>query len=86
MLLHLRFLISSALLLMCASALFAQSERGTITGVVRDPSSAVLTNAKVIVTNTATNVANTLTTNDAGEYTVPSLPAGEYRVRVEKEG
>ena len=68
------------------SALFAQSDRGTITGAVRDASGAVIAAATVVVTNRATNVANTLTTNEVGEYTVPSLPAGLYDIRVEKQG
>ncbi|MDQ6677326.1 MAG: carboxypeptidase-like regulatory domain-containing protein, partial [Acidobacteriota bacterium] len=67
-------------------ALFAQSERGTITGAVRDSSGAVISDAKVTVINTATNVANALTTNESGEFTVPSLPAGLYNIRVEKQG
>jgi hypothetical protein len=64
----------------------AQSERGTITGAVRDASGAVVPGAKVTVTNNATNVATAVSTNDAGEFTAPSLDAGTYTVRVEKEG
>src|SRR3954467_5329140 len=67
-------------------SLYGQSERGTITGAVRDASGAVIPNAKVVVTNTATNTLTTLSTNDTGEFTVPSLAAGTYSVRVEKEG
>jgi hypothetical protein len=73
--------------LCCLScAAFAQSERGTITGVIRDSSGAAVPGATVTVTETATNVATTLSTNGTGEYTVPSLAAGTYSVRVEKEG
>src|SRR6266849_3881651 len=43
-------------MLCCASLLVAQSERGTITGTVRDSSGAVIPRAKVVITNTATNV------------------------------
>ena len=64
----------------------AQSERGTITGSVRDASGAIVPGAKVTVTNTATNVVTTVSTNDAGEFTAPSLDAGVYTIRVEKEG
>lgn len=65
---------------------FAQSERGTVTGVVQDTSGAVIQGARVIVTNTATNVSLDATTNQSGEYTVPSLQPGTYNVRVEKPG
>ncbi len=56
---------------------FAQSERGNITGSVRDASGAVVPAAKVTVTNSATNVVITAATNEQGEYTwfLP-LPAG----------
>lgn len=67
-------------------SLFAQSERGTITGAVRDASGAVVPAAKVTVTNSATNVTVNATTNDQGEFTVPSLQPGTYTVRVEKQG
>jgi len=72
-------ILSSALLL-------AQSERGTISGTVRDPSGAAVPGARVTVTNTATNSLLDLVTNDAGDYTGPSLPVGQYTVRVQKEG
>ncbi|MGA7240834.1 MAG: carboxypeptidase-like regulatory domain-containing protein, partial [Bryobacteraceae bacterium] len=65
---------------------FAQSERGTITGAVRDSTGALVPAAKVTVTNSATNVAINAATNDQGEFTVPSLQPGTYTVRVEKQG
>ena len=69
-----------------ATTAFAQSERGTILGTVKDASGAVIPNAKVTVTNAATNVANRLTSSDTGDYAVTSLQVGSYTVRVEKEG
>ena len=55
------------------AAVFAQSERGTISGSVKDPSGAVVAGARVIVTNTGTNVAANVVTSDGGDFTVPSL-------------
>ncbi len=69
-----------------STSLFAQSERGAISGTVRDTTGAVIPNARVTVTNTATNTTVTLPTNEAGEFTAPSLPVGVYTVRAEKEG
>jgi len=69
-----------------AAFALAQSERGTITGAVRDQSGAVVPSASVTVTNQATNVASHVVTNDAGEFTVPNLPPGQYLVRVDKQG
>lgn len=74
------------LLALCAIVVSAQSERGTITGSVHDPSGAVIPAAKITITNTATNVATSAESNGAGEFTVPSLQVGKYTVRVEKEG
>ncbi len=67
-------------------SLFAQSERGTITGTVRDASGAVVPDAKVVLSNTQTGVTFNVPSNASGEYTVPQLQVGTYTVRVEKAG
>jgi hypothetical protein len=67
-------------------SLLAQSERGTISGTIKDPSGAVIPGAKILVTNTATNTVINLTSNGAGDYSAPSLPVGQYNIRVEREG
>ena len=67
-------------------SVFAQSERGTISGLVKDPSGAVIAGAKVTVTNTATNQIISISTTEAGDYAAISLQVGSYRVRVEKDG
>ena len=79
---------AAALVMACCFcfSLQAQSERGNIKGSVRDASGAIVPGAKVTVTNNATNVATSVSTNDAGEFTAPSRDAGTYSVRVEKEG
>jgi hypothetical protein len=69
-----------------ALLLHAQSERGTITGTVRDASGAIVPGAKVVLTNTQTGVGFTTPSNSSGEFTVPQLQVGIYTVRVEKEG
>ena len=75
-----------SLLFLCVTFCFAQSERGTITGIVHDTSGAVIAGAKVTITNTGTNSATILTSNETGEFTVPSLASGLYDIRIEKEG
>ncbi|HLJ18057.1 MAG TPA: TonB-dependent receptor [Bryobacteraceae bacterium] len=69
-----------------AVSLFAQSERGTISGTVKDATGAVVPGAAITVTNTATNVTVNLTSNQDGDYTIPSVAVGSYSVRVEKPG
>src|SRR5258708_12524265 len=79
-------LCASTLILMLPALLFGQSERGTISGLVKDPSGAVVANAKVTVTNTATNSVVVVNSNQSGDYTALSLQAGTYSVRVEASG
>ena len=67
-------------------SVFAQRTTGTLRGQVFDPQGAVVSNAKVTVTNQATGVANTIQTTSAGTYNVPSLIPGRYSVAVEASG
>lgn len=86
---HLAAVLAVSLLSLAPLAinLFGQaSERGIITGVVRDTSGAVVPKAKITVSNNATGVNQNIVSNDAGEFTVPNLQPGPYTVRVEKEG
>ena len=73
-------------LLVAASLAHAQSDRGVITGTVTDASGAAIPDARVIAVQVATNSAFTTVTTSNGDFTIPSLPVGDYEVRVEKEG
>ena len=59
---------------------------GTILGTVTDNSGAVLANAGVEVTNVATNVSAHTQSSSTGDFTVPYLQPGTYRVTVEVPG
>jgi hypothetical protein len=80
------FLAVSCLILGSAGLLWAQSDRGTITGAVFDPSGAVIAGASVTATNTATGISAKTTTTTAGDYTIPLLRAGTYEVSIEQTG
>jgi len=73
-------------LAMLSSLLLAQTYQGRIVGSVTDSSGAVVSGAKVTITNIGTNVARSLTTNEAGEYSAPSLEPGKYAITVEAAG
>jgi hypothetical protein len=76
-------------LLLIAAFVFpvaAQSNKGTITGTVSDPTGAVVKDAKVVATNVATGEAREATTGDEGTYTMPALDPGVYRVTVDASG
>src|SRR4029078_2680611 len=64
----------------------AQSERGTVTGVVTDESKAAVPGVTVKITNTATGVVTNLLTSDSGAYTAPNLSPGSYKVEASLEG
>lgn len=75
-----------ALFVGLAAPLWAQSDRATITGTVKDASTAVLPGVQVEVTNTGTNEISTTTTDKFGFYRVGNLPIGNYSVRFSKNG
>ena len=66
--------------------LFAQTDRGSIEGTVKDPNGAVVPSAKVQVVNIETNSKLDFSTNDVGNYLASNLPVGSYRMIVQKEG
>lgn len=69
-----------------AAPLVAQSPNGSISGIVHDPSGAVIAGAEILVANDATGVQSSTTTNNEGIYVVPSLLPGSYRLQVSKIG
>lgn len=73
-------------LLLAASLGFAQSDNSSISGVVKDPSGAVIANAKVTVKNEGTSFERQSTTNASGFYTVTNIAPGYYTVSVEAPG
>ena len=68
------------------SAAYAQSDRGSITGTVKDPSGAVVKDAKVTATNVQTNESRETVTGGEGSFTFPQLQAAAYQVKVEASG
>ena len=69
-----------------AAPLLAQSDRGTITGVVRDASGMVVPGAEVRIVNEATGITGSTVTSESGNYTLPILPIGAYTITVQHAG
>jgi hypothetical protein len=73
-------------LFLLAFGAFAQSDRGTITGTVSDPSGAMIPAAKITLTNVDTGAKWETVTTETGNYTLPSLPVSTYKLSVEASG
>ncbi|KAF0249721.1 MAG: hypothetical protein FD167_882, partial [bacterium] len=81
-----RFFLSIAIVLAMTAIAIAQQASGSIEGLVRDSTGAVLAGADVAVINTETGAVRMFVTNESGFYKVPSLPVGKYTVRVTVQG
>ncbi|MGH9938980.1 MAG: carboxypeptidase regulatory-like domain-containing protein [Blastocatellia bacterium] len=80
---------SAALCLIFAvngSTALAQTPTATVTGQVRDASGAAVPGACISARNVHTNIEREAVTSENGDYTIPLLNIGEYRVTVEKQG
>lgn len=68
--------IVTILFSLCA---LAQRETGSVSGTVTDPSGAVVPNAKVTITSSATGLTRAVTTNANGFYNATTLALGRTR-------
>jgi hypothetical protein len=80
------FALLATLVLAAAFTAQGQSSQGRIFGSIMDQSGAVVSGAKVTVTNTATDVSRLVTTTGAGEYAAADLDPGTYTVTAESPG
>lgn len=76
----------AAFVLALPFAASAQTERGTITGVVMDSSKAAVPGASIAVINTGTNAATNVVSSDSGSYSATNLPPGTYRIEATLQG
>src|ERR1700730_1791519 len=65
---------------------YAQSPNASATGRVTDSSKAIITGARILAVNVGTSIRYESTTNGAGEYYLPNLLPGTYRIEAEKTG
>jgi hypothetical protein len=64
----------------------AQSTDASLAGRIADPSNAMIVGATVSAINVDKNFRYQTTTNSYGEYYLPNLPPGSYRLEIEKSG
>jgi hypothetical protein len=75
-----------ALLLMLGVIPASAQSSGTILGVVKDTSGAVVPEATVTIANIETGLSRTVPSGADGAFRAPALPVGRYDLRIEKTG
>jgi len=80
-----RHLVALSVLLI-GLPIFAFGQEATIVGTVTDPSSSVVPNVAITITNVDTGEVRTSVTNDTGQYVSPGLPIGHYNVTAKAAG
>jgi len=81
-----RLLLASLTLLSFSGTSLAQSTVGRILGTLTDQSSAAVAGATVTITDIQRGSSRSVTTDDSGNYTVPDLQPGTYKIHVESKG
>ncbi len=71
-----------AMAVLLSTPVYAQVSGATLAGTVTDASGAVITNAKVSIRNTATDVTRDVTTDSSGLYSAPNLLPGIYDITI----
>jgi hypothetical protein len=74
------------LMMLGGGAAWAQLTSGDVAGVVKDASGAVISAAQITVTNEATNISTTATSNASGEFHIQNLLPGLYTLKVVAAG
>jgi hypothetical protein len=80
------YCLACFLLLAASAAAFAQSTFATLTGIVTDPTGAVVPGASVTATRVGTAATFTTVTDSAGSYRLLNLDAGRYRIETALSG
>jgi hypothetical protein len=76
-----------ALAAICLTApLFAQFDSATVLGTLKDRSDATIPNAKIVLRNTQTNVEQTVSSDESGNYQFLTVKIGRYQVSAEAKG
>ena len=74
------------LLLVFSLSAFSQTTTGRILGTISDPSGAAVAGATVVITDVQRGGTRTVSTDGSGNYAVPELQPGVYKVRAQASG
>jgi outer membrane receptor protein involved in Fe transport len=81
-----RILVPLMLIVLGITFSQAQTTKGTVTGIVTDPTGAVVAKATVTLTDKATNISRSTVTNNTGLYRFDAVNLGTYELTVEAAG
>ncbi len=81
-----RIFILTAVFLLSSVALVWAATGGSISGIITDPSGAILPGAKLVLVNTAQQTTYRTVSDRQGLYSFPNLPVGHYNLTVEATG
>jgi hypothetical protein len=81
-----RSLLILLLSVLCCSLPLSAQVTGSITGTVTDTTDAVVSHAKVVISNNERGIHRTTVSNSSGDYLVQGLGEGAYTVRVSEPG
>ena len=79
-------LLAIVTLLAFSTSALAQSTAGRILGTLTDQSGAAVAGASVVVTDVQRGTSRTVITDESGDYAVPDLQPGTYKIRAEAKG
>jgi Carboxypeptidase regulatory-like domain len=80
------FVVTLAVLLLSSVLVRAQSTTSAVNGTVTDATGAIVIGASIVVTNSATGVTYSATTDNLGAYHITQLPPGSYTLTASKTG
>lgn len=76
----------SCFFVLSGGSALAQAISGTVVGTVRDATGAVLPGANISATNTNTGISQSAVSGSGGEYTIPNLAPGTYKITAQTKG
>ena len=79
-------LVATLAMVALTATAFGQEFRGTVSGTVTDQTGAAIANAQVTAVENGTNAKAETKTDSAGQYVLPFLAPGQYRVTVRADG
>ena len=81
-----RSMLAASVLLQGSSGICGQARIGAVQGVVKDPTGALIPDAKVTISQPVTGYNQTTQTDAQGSFKLVNLPFNTYKVRVEAPG